>query len=101
MKTVATSLLLAIAAIGANAASAAPLGNNEIGSPVVSSVQADGNQVARAQVVIELQSAKVAPNEIGQFATLGQAGAASTVQAQKNLGNSHESVGLNSVYFGA
>jgi hypothetical protein len=66
MKTLATSLLIALAAIGANV-NAAPV-NNEIGAPVFGLAQ-DNSQVTRAQVQAQIKAAPAfaidSNNEIG------------------------------------
>jgi hypothetical protein len=104
MKTVATSLLLAIAAFGANAY-ADPV-NNEIGAPVFGLAR-DNSQVSRAQIAQELQAAPASvadsSNEIGSpvFGLARDNSQVSRAQVEQELTRAPRTVGLNSVYFGA
>ena len=104
MKTLASSLLIAISALGAGAAYADPGVNNETGSPVFSFTQPDNSHVTRAQVVQELQGARAqAPvsNEVGPLVNINDASNVTRAQVRQDLSKAQNNASLYSVYFGA
>lgn len=100
MKTLISSVLLAAAALSANAYA----GSNEVDTPAISTMQQDSSSVSRADVQREMQEhpAQQISNELGQSGYVRTPGNVTREQVQEELRHSNRGpVDFHSVYFGA